>query len=106
MYTDAMQEFVALLAPALVALGFYNHLHRNKLSTRRFASSYGIFALFINLCSYLVIIFIFGNDTVSFEGRSFIVYLVTSAIFAFILPFVVNLIENTVSIEVRKNAKK
>ena len=101
-----MQEIVALLAPALVALGFYNHLHRNKLSTRRLFFSYGIFSLFINLCSYLVIIFIFGNGSVSFSDKSFILYLIISAIFAFILPFVVNLIENTVAIEVRRNAKK
>ncbi len=101
-----MQELVALLAPALVALGFYNHLHRNKLTARRLATSYGIFALFINLCSYLVIIFIFGQDVISFENKSFILYLIISAVFAFVLPLVVNLIENTVAIEVKKNAKK
>lgn len=101
-----MQELVALLAPALVALGFYNHLHRNKLSARRLVTSYGVFALFINLCSYLVIIFIFGRDEVSFEHKSFILYLIVSALFAFALPLVVNLIENTVAIEVKKNAKK
>lgn len=101
-----MQEIVALMAPALIALGFYNHLHRNKLSTRRLFFSYGIFSVFINLCSYLVIIYILGNDEVSFDNKSFITYLITAGVFAFILPFVVNLIENTIAIEVRKNAKK
>lgn len=101
-----MQELVALLAPALVALGFYNHLLRNKLSTRKLFFSYGIFALFVNLCTYLVIIFIFGRDAVSFDNKSFVLYLLIAGVFAFILPFVVNLIENTIGIEVRKNAKK
>ncbi len=89
-----------------MALGFYNHLHRNKLTTRNLVSSYGVFALLINLCTHLVIIFILGRDTVYFQDKSFILYLVISAIFAFVMPFVVSLIENTVAIEVRKNAKR
>lgn len=100
-----MQECVALLAPALVALGFYNHLHRNDLSTRKLVFSFSVFAVFINLCNYMVQLLLLGRDGVYFEHKSFIIYLLISSVFAFVLPFVVNLIENSVAIEVEKNDK-
>lgn len=96
-----MQECIALLAPALIALGLYNHLHQNKLSNKKLLFSYGIFVLLVNLCTYLVLIFLLGRNEIIFEYKSFIVYLIISGIFAFILPFVVNLIENAVAIEVK-----
>lgn len=55
---------------------------------------------------YLVIIYIFGSDTVSFYGKDFIKYLIGASIFSLLLPFVVNLGEHMVSIEVKKNGKK
>ena len=101
-----MQECIALLAPALVALGFYNHLHRDKLSTKKLIFSFGTFALFVNICTYLVVIFLLGNDGVYFEHKPLVLYLVISAVFAFVLPFVVNLVEHAVAIEVRRNGKR
>lgn len=101
-----MQEIIALLAPALIALGFYSHLHRNKLSTRKLVSSYGLFVVIINLCLYMITIYLLGHDEIVFTGKSFIKYLIGASIFALLLPFVVNLIENTVALEVKKNGKK
>ena len=101
-----MQETIALLAPALIALGFYNHLNRDNRSRRKLIFSLGVFALLVNLCTHLVILFILGNDKVDFENKSFVLYLIISGIFAFILPFVVNLIENTIEVEVKRNDKK
>ncbi len=101
-----MQEIIALLAPALVALGFYNHLRRSKLSTRKLFSSYGLFLVLINLCMYLVIIFLLGQEHVEFRDRAFVWYLIGASVFALILPFVVNLVENVVAIEVKKNGKR
>lgn len=98
-----MQESIALIAPVLVALGFYSHLHRGKLSNKKLVFAFGTFALFVNLCSFLVIIFLLGNETVSFSDKSFVGYLIVSGIFAFVLPFVVSLVENTIAIEVKKN---
>lgn len=101
-----MQEAIALLAPALMALGFYNHLHRNKLSNRRLVFAYSVFVIFINLCSYLLLFYVLGQDEIQFTNKSMILYLIFSSIFAFIWPFVVNLVENTIAIEVKKNDPK
>ena len=101
-----MQECIALLAPSLVALGFYNHLHRDKLSTKKLLFSFGIFTLFITLCTYLVVLFLLGSDGVYFEHKSLVLYLVVAAVFAFVLPFVVNLLEHAVAIEVKHNGKR
>ena len=101
-----MQETIALLAPALVALGFYNHLNRNKLSTRKLVFSFGVFALLVNLCSYMVLLFLFNVGGIYFEHKSFAVYLLIAGVFAFVLPFIVNLVENAVSIEVKRNAQR
>lgn len=105
-YNIIMHELVALLAPGLIALGFYNHLHRNKLSKRKLVTSYGLFVVLINLGVYLVTLYLFGQDEVAFDNKSFINYLFGASIFAFLMPFVVNLIENTVSLEVKRNAKR
>ena len=67
--------------------------------------SFGVFAVFINLCNYMVQLLLLGRDGVYFEHKSFIIYLLISSVFAFVLPFVVNLIENSVAIEVEKNDK-
>lgn len=101
-----MQEMIALLAPALIALGFYSHLHRDKISVRKLISSYGLFVVIINLCMYMVTIYLLGYDEIGFESKSFIKYLIGASVFALLLPFVVNLVESTVALEVRKNGKK
>ena len=101
-----MHEIIALIAPALVALGFYNHLKRDKLPTRKLFTSFGLFLVLVNLCMYLVIIYIFNHEHVIFSDKSFINYLIGASLFAFVLPFVVNLVEGMVAIEVKKNDKK
>lgn len=101
-----MQEIIALLAPALVALGFYSHLNRDNLSIRKLFFNLGVFALLVNLCTYLVIIFVLGQDGVYFEHKSLVGYLIIAGIFAFIIPLLVNLVENSVSIEVKQDVKR
>ena len=101
-----MQECIALLAPTLIALGFYNHLNRDKLSAKKLLFSFGVFALLVNLCTYLVLIFLLGKDGVYFEHKPLISYFIVSGIFAFILPFVVNLVEHAIAIEVKHNDEK
>ena len=101
-----MQEIIALLAPTLVALGFYSHLKGDKISTRKLFFNLGLFALLVNLSTYLVIIFLLGKDGVYFEHKFLVGYLIIAGLFAFIIPLLVNLIENSISIEVRKDAKK
>lgn len=98
-----MQESIALVAPALMALGFYNHLHRGKLKTRNLVFGFGVFALFINLCSFMIILFLLGADGVSFKDKGFVHYLLISGGLAIALPLVVNLVETAVAIEVKKN---
>ena len=101
-----MQEVLALLAPAIIALGFFNHLHRDAISIRKLIFNYGLFVVLVNLCTYSTILFVLGYDGVYFDHKSIVIYLIISTIFAFILPFVINLIENSVAIEVTRNDKK
>lgn len=101
-----MQETIALLAPALIALGFYSHLNRDQISTKKLVTSYGLFVVLINLCMYLVTIYLLGHEVVSFGGKAFVKYIIGASAFAFLLPFVVNLSEKMVAVEVKRNAKK
>lgn len=98
-----MQELIALLAPALMALGFYNHLTRNKLSNKKLLFAYGTFVVLINLVSFLFTIFILGQEIIYLGNRAFVGYLIVASIFSIIMPFVVNLVEQMVAIEVKKN---
>lgn len=99
-------QAIAMLAPALIAVSFYSHLHRNKIKTHSMISSYGIFVVFINLCLYLISAHILNIETLNFDDRTFIKYTLAASAFAFILPLVVNLIESSLSVEVNKNVKK
>lgn len=101
-----MLEAIALFAPALIALRFYSHLRGNRLSARALVMSYGVFVVLINLCMYLVQLYLLGQDKVEFEGKSFVNYTVLAVLLAFVFPFVVNLIETTIAIDIKHNAKK
>lgn len=101
-----MQEIIALLAPSLVAVSFYNHLYRNSLSARRLICAYGLFVVLINLCLYLISVYLFRIENLTFGDKEFIRYLIGALVMALLLPFVVNLIDHMFAIEVKRNAKK
>lgn len=89
-----------------MALGLYNHLHRGKLNIQKLLISYSIFVIFINLCVFMALIYLFGNQEITFINKGFIIYIVLASLFSLIIPFVANLIENSVAVEVKKNEKK
>lgn len=101
-----MLEAIALFAPALIALRFYSHLRNNQLSARSLVLSYGIFVVLINLCMYLIQLYLLGQESIQFDGKSFVHYTLMAVLLAIVFPFVVNLIETTISIDVKRNAKK
>ena len=101
-----MLEAIALFAPSLIALRFYNHLHGNKLSARYLTMSYGLFVVFINLIMYLIVLYLFNQPSVQFDDKSFVNYVLFATILALIFPFVVNLVESSVSINVRRKFGK
>lgn len=100
-----MLEAIALFAPALIALRFYSHLRDHQLTAKGLVMSYGVFVVFINLCMYLIQLYLLGQDSVNFEGKSFVNYTISALVLSFIFPFVVNLIETTISIDVKRNGK-
>lgn len=101
-----MLELIALFAPALIALKVYHHLKRQQLSARMLVMSYGIFLISINLCMYLITIYLLGYDAVTFGDKDFVRYVIVASLLALILPFVVNLAETAISVEVKRNGFK
>ena len=100
-----MLEAIVLFAPALIALRFYNHLHRNKLTARMLVTTYGVFVVLINVTLYAVSVYLLGQESVEFSDRAFVNYLLGAVVLAFIFPFVVNLLEHTVSIKIKRNVR-
>ena len=96
-----MIEIIALGAPALMAVGFYNHLHHNDIAPRQLVCMYGTFVLLINLCAYLIFTYLFSVKEITFDSKTFITYGLLAAVLAFVMPFVVKLAESTVAIEVK-----
>lgn len=101
-----MLEAIALFAPALIALRFYSHLKNGQLTTKGLVMSYGIFVVLINLCMYLIHLYLLGEDAVELQGKSFVTYTLSAVVLALIFPFVVNLVETTIAIDVKRNAGK
>lgn len=54
----------------------------------------------------MALIYLFGNQEITFINKGFIIYIVLASLFSLIIPFVANLIENSVAVEVKKNEKK
>lgn len=98
-----MLEAIALLAPSLVALKFYNHLHHNKLNARMLVLTYGVFVIAINLCLYAIILYLIEHKPIVFTDDFFVKYLLASTALAIVVPFVVNLAEATVSVKVLRS---
>lgn len=102
-----MLQFIALFMPALIALGIYHHLLPKPVATRTLIFGYGIFTIFINLCLYMIYRYLLGqSDAINFDDSTFIRYTLLAVVFAFILPFVVRMVEASISIEVKKHDKK
>ena len=101
-----MIEIIALGAPSLMAVGFYNHLHHNEIAPRQLICMYGTFVLSINVCAYLIFTYLFDINPISFDSKTFISYSLLTAVLSFIMPFVVRLAETTVAIEVKRSDEK
>ena len=101
-----MLEFIALLAPSLIALKFYNHLQNNALPARILVMTYGLFVVLINLALYAGTMYLAGHDGVVFTDSYFIKYLLGALVLSVILPFMVNLAELTVSVKVSRTGGK
>lgn len=98
-----MLEAIALLAPSLISLKFYNHLQHNQLDAKSLVMSYGIFVVAINLCLYAITLYLLDHDTVTFNDVYFVKYLISASVLALIIPFVIRLLENTISIRVSRH---
>lgn len=101
-----MLEIIALLAPSLVALKFYNHLNHNSLPARTLVMTYGLFVLIINAGIYAAALYLAGHDGVVFTDSYFIKYVLVALVLAIIVPFVVNLSEATLSVKVSRSRGK
>lgn len=96
-------QIIALLAPPVLAVGIYDHLHNRSLTTRKLWVSYAVFAITINLVMYLITTFLLGVQNLVFDPIAFIRYTVAASVLAGVLPLVVNAIGASINIEVRRN---
>lgn len=98
-----MTQAIAMLLPALVAVSFFNHLHRGRLAARELVTYYGLFALLINISLYAIVLYLFDNPSITFTDQFFIKYAGLALVFAVIFPLAVNLATTSIGLEVKKN---
>lgn len=98
-----MLEAIALLIPPLMAVGVHNHLHREQLKLRHLAFIYAVFVVLINIVLFVITLYLFKHSEVVFTSSYFVKYLAAGSVLAIVLPFVLNLIEASVSVTVKKN---
>ncbi len=101
-----MLKIIAMLAPAIIATGFYDHLYYNKASTKKLINVFALFLVFINLLSYCSFLFLFNKKSINFTDVFFIQYLSLATGLAFALPIVASLLNLKLSVRVKKHAKK
>lgn len=101
-----MIEFIALFFPAGIALALYDHLKSSTLSVRNTIFYYATFNVLINLISFAVVIYIFGNSSIDFSDSFFVRYVLMASVLGIVLAMSINAITTAVDIKVSNNGKK
>lgn len=96
-------EAIALLAPPLLALGWYDRLRQGHLRPRQLMFAYAVFVCGINGLLYIVILHLLGHESVVFTDKFFIKYLIAGGLLAFAFALMLNLLRNSISVRITRN---
>lgn len=100
-----MNQIISILLPAVLAMYVYQRINKKEMNNQECIIKYFTFVLIINIASYLVSVYAFGNKEFVFDSVFTVKYLCLSSAFGVILSFVISFIEENLDINIRVDKK-
>lgn len=100
-----MNQILSIFLPAVFAMYVYQGINKKEMSNQESIIRYFTFVLIINIASYLVSVYIFGNMDLIFNGLFTVKYLCLSSVFAGVISVTMSFIEKNLDINMRVEKK-
>jgi len=96
-----INNLFAVLFPSLIAVKQCNKLYGEIHGIRNVVERYLTCILFINLISYVIIIYLFKQPYFIFTNQFTLKYLILSIVIAYILPIVGKFLGDNINIDIK-----
>ena len=100
-----MNQLLSIFLPAVFGIYVYQKINEEKLSNRECLIKYLVSVLIINIISYAISIYAFGQPEFIFTNIFTMKYLCLSSVIGAIVSFVMSFIEKNLEINVRVDKK-
>lgn len=100
-----MNQIISIFLPAVFAMYIYKGINKTERTNQESIIRYFTFVLMINIASYLVSVYIFGNIDFIFNSLFTVKYLCLSSVFAGVISVVMIFIEKNLEINIRVDKK-
>lgn len=103
-----MNELIALLLPSLICVKQLEKIYGEEQKLKRIIERYLKSVLFVNLVSYLIVIFVFKQTEFIFTNQFTVIYIILSIVIAYILPIIKKVFQDNFNVEIKveKNEKE
>ncbi len=101
-----MNQLIGLLLPGIISLKMHDKIFGEVKNLRDRIELYFSYVLFINLLSYIIVVYIFKIPLFIFTNQFTIKYIVLALVFAVVIPLVKKIIKYNIEIRVKKNTQK
>lgn len=100
-----MNQILSIFLPAAFAMYVYQKINRKEITNQQCIITYLVFVLIINIISYVISIYAFGNLDFAFTNIYTVKYLTLSSAIGLVISFVLSLIEKNIEINIRVDKK-
>lgn len=100
-----MNQILSIFLPAVFAMYIYQGINKKEMTNQESIIRYFTFVLIINIASYLVSVYVFGNMDFVFNSLFTVKYLCLASVFAGVSSLVMSFIEKNVEINIRVDKK-
>ena len=102
-----MNQFISLLLPSIIGLKQCDKYYGKYQNIKNIIERYFICVLFVNMFSYLIVIYIFKQPDFIFTNQFTLKYLLLSTVISYLLPIIGKLLSDNIKIDfkVKKNEK-
>lgn len=96
-----INQLIGLLLPSIIGLKVYDKLYGEEKDVLRRIERYLINVLYVNLISYIIVVYIFKVPYFIFTNQFTIKYMILSLIILLILPRIEKKIKGNLEVKVR-----
>lgn len=100
-----MNQILSVFLPAVLAVYVYERINKKEMSKHEVVIKYFVFVLIINILSYLISIYAFGNTGFVFTNVFTVKYLCLASALGVIISFIMAFVEKNLEVNIRVDKK-